>query len=228
MRQVGIRYSLAIAVRKSFEFARGQYFRQGLLRQAREFYTDFLVAELAVKVLPMLVGYLQEPFEILFCHRAPVDAQEIDDLDQKPGLTPTRLANRLYEFAQSWNETIVADAKQWATRNVANAGCLYDDCTGPAFGIARIPVEYIPSHHPVFGRAPGDHGRHPGTLRKLDRPHSHRAEKARRFRLFTRRPRPRIRFVLDSFLRSPHARQLLPVNREANCRRIPSGIDMSS
>ena len=52
---------------------------------------------------------LQEAREELGGVGATLDRQEVDDLDEQPGLAPARLAYRLDELLQAGNEAVVAD-----------------------------------------------------------------------------------------------------------------------
>src|ERR1051325_9772835 len=89
----------------------------------------------------MLIIHLQKALEVFRTLRTSLDREKVDDLNEQQRLPITRFTHRLDEFAQPRNKTIVADPKQWTTRNIAHASRLDDQHTRPAFGKTSMPVE---------------------------------------------------------------------------------------
>ena len=80
----------------------------------------------------MGIADLQVFSKILFCSRPAVDAQEIDNLNEKSRLAIACLPHGLDQLLQTGDKPVVADPQQGAARDVANAGCLDDNHTGLA------------------------------------------------------------------------------------------------
>src|SRR5215213_4908299 len=102
----------------------------------------------------MVLINLQKALKVFQLLRPPLHREKINDLNEQESLTITRLSHHLDELPQSRDETIVADAKQRTTRNVAHAGRLNDQHSGPPFRKASIPIEVLLRHKTVVRRPP--------------------------------------------------------------------------
>jgi hypothetical protein len=122
----------------------------------------------------MLIVETEKAVEVFFFFRSAIDSEEIDYLNEEPRMALTFLANGFYESAESVYETIVAYAKKRPARNVAYARRLDDQSAGLSFGESRVPVEYVLSDQPIFGRAPRNHSRNPGAAFERERIYAHR------------------------------------------------------
>ena len=94
--------------------------------------------------------------------------EEIDYLNEESRMTFACFANRFDELLQSGHETIVTNAQQRTTGNIAHAGGFDDERCRSSFSKPAIPIQVVLGNEPVFGRAPGHHRRHPRAVFKLD------------------------------------------------------------
>src|SRR6267143_4641670 len=76
--------------------------------------------------LAMSVSYSQKTIEVLLSFRASLHGEEVDDLDEEPGVALARISDGFNQFAESWNEPVMTNSKQGTTGNVANSGRFND------------------------------------------------------------------------------------------------------
>src|SRR5689334_21152211 len=152
----------------------------------------------------MLIVHLQKALKIFRTLRTSLHRKEVDDLNEQQRLPVTRFTHRLDEFAQPRNKTIVANAKQWTTRNVAHARRLDDQHTRPAFGKTSIPVEIMFGDEAVFRRAPRHHRRYPRAAARFCFANGDRAKQSRPRRLVRRGPTCLEYPVPDGIRKFPH------------------------
>src|ERR1051325_10560553 len=136
----------------------------------------------------MPIVHPQKTLKVFHPLRPPLHREKIDDLNEQQRLPVTRLTHSLDEFAQSGNESIVADTQQWTTRNIAHTRRLDDEHARPPFSKTSIPVEVLLRNKPLFGRAPGHHRRHPRSAARLEFADGYRAEESRARRFFSSGP----------------------------------------
>src|SRR5204863_7546483 len=89
----------------------------------------------------------------------------------------TRFSHHFDKLAQSWNESIVANAKQRTTRNVTHASRFHHAHARSSFSKTTIPVEVTLRDKSIFSRAPRNHRRHPRAAARLTTANSDRAKK---------------------------------------------------
>ena len=65
-------------------------------------------------------------------------------------------------------KSIVTDAQQGPARNIANTSRFNHQRGRSSFGKPLIPIEIILRNKSIFGRAPGNHRRHPGATGERD------------------------------------------------------------
>ena len=63
----------------------------------------------------------------------------------------------------------MADAQERPTGNVTHSRGFDDQRCWLALSESTIPIEIVLGHKSVFGRAPGDHCRHPGPALERER-----------------------------------------------------------
>src|SRR5690242_300571 len=122
---------------------------------------------------------LQEALKVLRLLRTPLHCEKIDDLDKQQRLAAARFFHRLDQLAQTGNESIIADAEQWTTRNVAYARRFDHQHTRPTFSKALVPVEVLLRHESIFSRTPWHHRRHPRATERFEPADFNRTEQAR-------------------------------------------------
>ena len=171
---IGDTFTIAIGIR--FVLALRQRLLQRFIVHFWKFHTNLIVRKFFIEPGPVLIRDMQVLLEIFFGGWPPVDTQEVDDLDEKPGLTVAGFAHRFHQLFQAGNEPVVTDAQQRPTGYVANAGRLDDDGARFSLRIAPVPIEQLLGHEAIVGRSPRHHRRHPGTLLQADRADVHGRE----------------------------------------------------
>ena len=134
----------------------------------------------------MGVGHPKILLQKLCALGATADRQEVDQLNEQLGAPRTGFANCRREPLQARNESIMSDPQERTARHIANSSGLHHDRARTPRGEAAIPFHHIVGHKAVFGRAPGDHGGHPGALIKRQIADAQRRKKARPSGLFDR------------------------------------------
>ena len=112
---------------------------------------------------------LQEPLKVFRLVGTTLDRQKIDELNEEPRLTVAGFAHDINELFQSRQKSIVTDAQQRPTRNVANAGSFNHQCRRFSFGKSTIPIKIVLRDKSIFSCAPWHHRRHPGAIVESDR-----------------------------------------------------------
>src|ERR1043166_5014245 len=127
----------------------------------------------------MLISDLQETLKELCLLRPSLHRQKIYDLNKQQRLAATRLLHCLDQLAQTGNESIVADAQQWTTRDVAHARSFDDQYAGTPFREAPIPIEVLLRDESVLRRSPRHHRRYPRAAACLELPKPDRTKEPR-------------------------------------------------
>src|SRR6185369_2724938 len=152
----------------------------------------------------MPIVNLQKTLKVFHALGPSLHRQKIDDLDKQQRLPVTRFTYSFDQFAQSRNKSIVANTKQWTTRNVAHACRLDDEHAGPPFSKASIPIEVLLRYKTIFSRAPRHHRRHPRAATRFEFADCDRAEESRASGLFRRGP-ARFQYLVANWIRKfPH------------------------
>ena len=111
------------------------------------------------------------------------------------------LRTLMREYPLHW---IVADAQQWTTRNIAHAGCFYDEHARASVSKAPVPVEILLCDDAVFSRAPRHHRRHPRPAARFERADAHGLEQQRARGFSGGRPASYFYLVSDWTRELPH------------------------
>ena len=152
----------AVAHPQRFQLARREDRRQRRIVEIREMGANPFLGPIGrVEAVAMIFGNPQELAEIAVAARPSADGQEIDDLDEQPGMPAAGPGNGLDERLEPRDEPVVADAQQRTAGNVADAGGLDHDGAGAPAGKALVPAQYLGGDDPVLGCPPGHHRRNP-------------------------------------------------------------------
>ncbi len=170
------------------------------------------VAAGAFERTAVTIGEDQEAAEVLLAIGAAPDGQEVDQLDQEPGVAVARAAHGRGQLAQAGDEPVVADAQERAARDVAHAGRLDHDRAGAPEGEPLVPGQHIVGHEPVVGGAPRDHGGHPGARLEVEAAGVERREPARTRRLVGGRPARGRQRMPHASRGMPHRDDILSLN----------------
>src|SRR5205085_6092049 len=117
--------------------------------------------------LAVMPSDLKETLKVFRALRPPLYGKEVDDLNEKFGVTLACLANRFDKLLQSRQESIVTDPKQRTAGNIANPGSFDDQRRRLSFSKSSIPIEIVLRDEAVCGRAPRHHRRHPSAAGKI-------------------------------------------------------------
>ena len=148
------------------------------------------------------------------------DGKEVDRLDEKARLAATGPAHCVHEPREA------RDKRSSPMRSSGPLGMSRMPVASTTIAPGRprakalVPLDVRFGDEPVFGRAPGDHGRHPGTASQVHGAHRIRAKKQRAGSLVGSRPSPRVRAPLDPLRGSPHvlARYAFPMQSTGQAR----------
>src|SRR5436190_2393249 len=177
MRQVCIGDAFAITEAQRFQLSAGKKLIKLMVRGLLERVANLGVAgaePLCIlcdcgELPAMLIADYKEPLKEL-CRFGPSFYREkVDDLNEELSLSLAGFADSLDQPFQPRQKTIMSNAKQRPTGNVAHAGGFDDQLRGPAYREAPVPVKIVLSDKSLLGRSPGDHGGHPGAARELQR-----------------------------------------------------------
>src|ERR1051326_1435341 len=152
----------------------------------------------------MPIIHFQEALKIFRPLRTTLHSQKVDDLNEQQRLPITRFTHSLDEFAQSGNKTIVADTKQWTTRNIAYTSSFDNKHARPSFREPAVPVEILARYKAIFRRAPGHHRRHPRAAARFEFADGNRTEESRAHRFLSGGP-ARFEYLVPDWIRKfPH------------------------
>src|SRR6185369_7864287 len=152
----------------------------------------------------MQILHFQKSLKVFRTLRTSLHRKKINDLNKQQRLPIARFTHSLDELAQPGNKSIIADSKQWTTRNIAHTRRLNNKHTRPPFSKTAVPVEILLRDKAVLGRAPGHHRRYPRTTPCLELPYRNRTEEPRLSRFFCRGP-ARLEYLVPDWIRKfPH------------------------
>src|ERR1700682_552244 len=123
-------------------------------------------------------------------------------------MTCARFADSLDQLFQSRQKTIVADAQQGTTGNVAHAGSFDHQRAWSPGSKPSIPVEVFLSNNAIVRRAPWHHRGHPGATLQFKPSDANRLKHERALG-FARCWPERVRNVMTNWiLKFPHLESL--------------------
>jgi len=154
----------------------------------------------------MVSGRLKEPREVLLFFRPPIDTEEVDYLDKQPRVAFTCPTHTINQLTQARNKSIVPNSKQRAAGDIADAGCLHDNCTRAAGRETAIPINDVGGYKAIFCSAPGNHCRYPGAAGKCNAADLNRAEQNGTLGFGGSRPASIRNMVADWVFGMPHNR----------------------
>src|SRR5205085_6606774 len=131
------------------------------------------------------------------------DCEEVYDLYEQARVPCACAPDGLDQFAETRQKTIMPDAQQRPTRNVAHARRFDDNRARPAGSETPVPIEILARHKPVFGRAPRHHRGHPSALLKRQGADAERLKQERARGLCFSRPVRFKQFVSDGICGTP-------------------------
>src|SRR5712691_2983592 len=111
----------------------------------------------------VLVGQLEEAFEVFLLRYPAADEKEVDDLDEEAGVSLAGAVDHVHHLLQAIKKAVVTDAQQRTAGNITNPDGFHDEDARLRPGVALIPFEHLGSHKTSIRRAPGHHGRYPGA-----------------------------------------------------------------
>jgi len=186
---------LAVAVLQVARLARGEQAQELVVGEPGKRLAHLPVApasglRVAEAHQPLAVGGAQgeEAAHEGLLRRAPLDREEIDDLDQEARAAPRARAHHLDQLPQAGYEALVADAQERSARDVADARRLDHEGPGLAVREAAVPVEHLARDRAVLAGAPRHHGGDPGARAEQKRADAERREEPAGARFLGRRP----------------------------------------
>jgi hypothetical protein len=155
------------------------------------------------------VGEDQELPEVPLRFWPAADPEKVDDLDEQPSPSSTRLTDGAHQLRQATDEPVVPDPEKRTAGNVSDSGGLDDQRPRLPPRDALVPRQDLRRDQPVVGGTPGHHGRNPGALSQVEPAGAEGAEPERLGGLLRSGWMRHWDGIFDEGLGVPHASRLM-------------------